>query len=153
MSVVRFLSEGGWRVVSVDYPQSGCGLALRPADCRDKNRGKLIPDVIAVRRNIVMVVESNTKCTRKDIANLAKAKSEAYLGAIAEVAAVQKDLLLVKTALAVGAAIRLSDPWFARLQNAAIDLLIRVHPNGACAVEFLRSGKLPPPSLWPTEDT
>lgn len=137
LSVAKFLSESGWCVKSVDYPQSGCGVALRPRRCKDKNRGKVVPDVIAVRGHLVLFVESNTRCTPKDIENLARVKSEEYLHSLQEAVEIESGVISVKTAFAVASDVSLTHRSLTKLKNACVDFLIRVNESGECEIKSI----------------
>ncbi len=47
LSIVRWLRGRGWKIVSYDYPQSGTGLFVHPADRSSKNFKSIVPDILA----------------------------------------------------------------------------------------------------------
>ncbi|UIP00627.1 hypothetical protein Hbl1158_04500 [Halobaculum sp. CBA1158] len=59
-AVEAHLTREGWTMFAVDYPTSGSGLRLHPADRADgtKHGGSIVPDVVAYRERDVLVVES-----------------------------------------------------------------------------------------------
>jgi len=59
-SILKYLVTLGWTVISYDFPQSGTGTIIQPThrDKRTKNKGAIIPDIIAIRSQKVVIFEN-----------------------------------------------------------------------------------------------
>lgn len=131
--VASWLKQRGWNIVSRDCPQSGGGLRLRPSGTRHKNRGTIIPDILACRGSDVLVVEVNTRCTRKDVRSLEKVRAESYLQSLQSATKVAQPRIW--TAFATHAGVRLKPESLSRLLNAHVDLLISAQESGDCSAQ------------------
>lgn len=60
-ALLRYLTDNGWHIVCFDFPQSGTGRVLHP-DSTDgqKNKDSIIPDIVAVKNNILLFFETRT---------------------------------------------------------------------------------------------
>jgi len=59
-NILAWLESNGWEIISYDFPQSGTGVLLHlNSDKRtEKNKGGIIPDIIAVKNKIGVFMES-----------------------------------------------------------------------------------------------
>lgn len=58
-SIINWLGKHGWMVVSFDFPQSGTGRVLHSNNLiGEKTLGSVIPDIIAIRNEIVVYFEN-----------------------------------------------------------------------------------------------
>lgn len=49
-SILSWLFDRQWKIVCFDFPQSGTGKILHPNEsCGEKNKGAIIPDIVAVK--------------------------------------------------------------------------------------------------------
>ena len=68
-AVIGWLQENGWEIVCFDFPQSGTGRVLHPnAGVREntKNKGGIIPDIVAVRGGIAVFFENKDRYLHSD---------------------------------------------------------------------------------------
>ena len=58
-----------WTILSYDFPQSGTGISLHPNTNvreRTKNKGAIIPDIVAIKNKICLFFENKDKLTLSD---------------------------------------------------------------------------------------
>jgi hypothetical protein len=88
ITILKWLQKNGWQIVCFDFPQSGTGVSLRPnQDLREKtkNKGAIIPDIIANKDRISLFFENKDRFVLSDFqkTNLIKTVKE-YDNSIAE---------------------------------------------------------------------
>ncbi len=77
--ILNFLAKKGWRVLSFDFPQSGTGISLKVNNSHnEKNRGSVTPDVIAIKSNILLILENKSDFSKKDLDKLETVKDGRY---------------------------------------------------------------------------
>lgn len=78
INILNWLEENGWQIVCYDFPQSGTGILLHPnGDNRtEKNKGGIIPDIIAVKEDIALFFENKDRFYQPDFDKLFEIKSE-----------------------------------------------------------------------------
>lgn len=78
INILNWLEENGWKIVCYDFPQSGTGILLHPnGDNRtEKNKGGIIPDIIAVKDNIALFFENKDRFYQPDFDKLFEIKTE-----------------------------------------------------------------------------
>ena len=66
-AILTSLIECGWVIIAYDFPQSGSGKMLRPNDnISEKNKGGLIPDVVAVKNGVCLFFENKDRVVISD---------------------------------------------------------------------------------------
>ncbi|MDR0861619.1 MAG: hypothetical protein LBN30_02445 [Oscillospiraceae bacterium] len=66
-AILSELIDNGWTIVAYDFPQSGTGKLLHPNDITDeKNKGGIIPDIIAVRGGTCLFFENKDRVVLAD---------------------------------------------------------------------------------------
>ena len=78
INILNWLEENGWQIVCYDFPQSGTGILLHPnGDNRtEKNKGGIIPDIIAVKDNLALFFENKDRFYQPDFDKLFEIKTE-----------------------------------------------------------------------------
>lgn len=61
LRIVDWLKNSGWRIISYDFPQSGTGFALRPDEISSKNKGVIIPDIVAEKDRVGLLFENKDR--------------------------------------------------------------------------------------------
>jgi len=85
---VEWLVASGWRVIARAMPGGGHGIVLRPGAGHRRGgrphllRGGWIPDVIAVRGDEVLILESKPGLSKEDLDELERARAGLYDRAI-----------------------------------------------------------------------
>ena len=67
-SLLDWLELNGWEVICFDFPQSGTGVSLHPNENirTGKNKGALIPDIVAIKNDIVVFFENKDRFVLSD---------------------------------------------------------------------------------------
>ncbi len=73
-AILEFLRNKGYRIVSFDFPQSGTGLLLHPDTRKDKNEG-VKPDIIALKGNILIIMENKDRYWKQDFEKMYELKT------------------------------------------------------------------------------
>lgn len=62
-AILRWLVRNGWKIICFDFPQSGTGVSLHPnQELRTtKNKGAIIPDIVAIRNETVVFFENKDR--------------------------------------------------------------------------------------------
>jgi hypothetical protein len=63
------LEAHGWRIICFDFPHSGTGIVLHPNNQTgsSKNKGSVIPDIVAIKKQTVLFFENKDKFDLSDI--------------------------------------------------------------------------------------
>lgn len=83
-TILKWLTENDWIIVSYDFPQSGTGTILHPKKYEySKNKGGLIPDIVAVKNKKVVLFENKDRFVFEDYSKIEFLKStDLYLPSI-----------------------------------------------------------------------
>jgi hypothetical protein len=84
-ALLKWLDNDGWEIVCFDFPQSGTGYVLHPVgDNRTtKNKGGIIPDIVAVKDGICVFFENKDHFVMSDFEKVSILRtSNDYLVAI-----------------------------------------------------------------------
>jgi len=78
INILNWLEQNGWYIVCYDFPQSGTGILLHPnGDYRtEKNKGGIIPDIIAVKNTVALFFENKDRFYQPDFDKLFNIKTE-----------------------------------------------------------------------------
>jgi hypothetical protein len=78
INILNWLEENSWQIVCYDFPQSGTGILLHPNgnNRTEKNKGGIIPDIIAVKDNIALFFENKDRFHELDFDKLFEIKTE-----------------------------------------------------------------------------
>ena len=85
--ILNWLEDNAWEIICYDFPQSGTGVLLHPngSNRKEKNKGGIIPDIIAVKNNIAVFFENKDRFYEPDFDKLQEIKTESnYSDALAE---------------------------------------------------------------------
>lgn len=85
-ALLRHLTDRGWHIVCYDFPQSGTGRALHPDNAgREKNKGSIIPDIVAARAGTALFFENKDRFYLPDYQKVNELiVDNQYTGAIAQ---------------------------------------------------------------------
>ncbi len=77
--ILIWLEATGWEIVCYDFPQSGTGFVLHPnAEIRaeTKNKGSIIPDIIAVKDKIAILFENKDRFVLSDFEKINELRTQ-----------------------------------------------------------------------------
>lgn len=77
-NILQWLQSNDWKIISFDFPQSGTGvlLHLNNTSRTDKNKGAIIPDIIAVKNDVAVFFENKDRFYQPDFDKLFEIKTE-----------------------------------------------------------------------------
>lgn len=67
-AILDWLEEQGWDIICYDFPQSGTGISLHPNEelRTTKNKGAIIPDIVAIKGTTVLFFENKDRFVLSD---------------------------------------------------------------------------------------
>jgi len=77
-NILMWLQKNNWKIICFDFPQSGTGvlLHLNGSNRTEKNKGGIIPDIIAVKNGIAVFFENKDRFYQPDFDKLFEIKTE-----------------------------------------------------------------------------
>jgi hypothetical protein len=72
ISILKWLEKNAWEIISYDFPQSGTGILLHKNSLSGyhKNKGGIIPDIIARKSNKVVYFENKDRYYADDFTKI-----------------------------------------------------------------------------------
>ncbi len=76
-AILNWLESNNWQIITFDFPQSGTGYSLHPnEDLRTtKNKGAFIPDIVAIKNEIVVFFENKDRFLLSDFLKVEELKT------------------------------------------------------------------------------
>lgn len=76
-NILQWLTDNNWEIICYDFPQSGTGILLHPNDEKrtNKNKGGIIPDIIAVKSKTALFFENKDRFYKSDFDKLFEIKT------------------------------------------------------------------------------
>lgn len=67
-AILNWLEASGWEIICYDFPQSGTGISLHPNEeiRTTKNKGAIIPDIVAIKGTTVVFFENKDRFVLSD---------------------------------------------------------------------------------------
>ncbi len=67
-AIMCWLEDCGWKIICFDFPQSGTGFMLHSNEASEnsKNKGSIIPDIIAIKDGVVAFFENKDRFVLSD---------------------------------------------------------------------------------------
>lgn len=78
INILSWLEGNGWKIVCYDFPQSGTGVLLHPNTDENrttKNRGGIIPDILATKNSIAVFFENKDRFVLSDFEKIKEVKT------------------------------------------------------------------------------
>ena len=75
-SIIYYLKENNWNIFAFDYPQSGTGFLIHPNDRLEKNKESIIPDIIANKKSMSIIMENKSYYYKEDFIKLDNLKND-----------------------------------------------------------------------------
>lgn len=78
LNIIKWLVDNKWEIITFDYPKSGTGIMLHAnvENKTEKNKGGIIPDIIAVKGNCALFFENKDRFYEPDFDKLNEIKME-----------------------------------------------------------------------------
>jgi len=72
--VLNWLEDNAWKIICFDFPQSGTGVVLHPnkRESTNKNKGSIIPDIVAIKNEVVLFFENKDRFFLADYEKISK---------------------------------------------------------------------------------
>ena len=76
-TILDWLETSGWKIICFDFPQSGTGVSLHPnEDVRTtKNKGAILPDIVAHKGKTVVFFENKDRFVLDDFLKVEELKT------------------------------------------------------------------------------
>ncbi len=76
-TILDWLETSGWKIICFDFPQSGTGVSLHPnEDVRTtKNKGAILPDIVAHKGKTVVFFENKDRFVLDDFVKVGELKT------------------------------------------------------------------------------
>lgn len=76
-TILDWLETNGWKIICFDFPQSGTGVSLHPnEDVRTtKNKGAIIPDIVAIKGKTVVFFENKDRFVLSDFEKVSELRT------------------------------------------------------------------------------
>lgn len=67
-AILNWLEASSWEIICFDFPQSGTGISLHPNEeiRTTKNKGAIIPDIVAIKGTTVVFFENKDRFVLSD---------------------------------------------------------------------------------------
>lgn len=78
INLLNWLESNDWKIICYDFPQSGTGVLLHPNSEKNrtpKNKGGIIPDILATRNSIALFFENKDRFALSDFEKIKEVKS------------------------------------------------------------------------------
>lgn len=68
ITIINWLETNDWKIICFDFPQSGTGVSLHPNEelRTTKNKGAIIPDIVAIKKETVIFFENKDRFVLDD---------------------------------------------------------------------------------------
>ena len=76
-AILIWLEENDWEIICFDFPGSGTGVTLHPNERlgNTKNKGSFIPDIVAIKNEIVIFFENKDRFVLSDFIKVQNLKN------------------------------------------------------------------------------
>ena len=77
-TILDWLEKHGWEIICYDFPQSGTGVSLHPNEelRTTKNKGAIIPDIVAIKGTTVVFFENKDRFVLSDFNKVSDLKTD-----------------------------------------------------------------------------
>jgi hypothetical protein len=78
INILNWLESNGWKIICYDFPQSGTGVLLHQntdENRASKNKGGIIPDILATRNSIALFFENKDRFVLSDFEKIKEIKT------------------------------------------------------------------------------
>lgn len=138
-AILDWLEKDGWEILCYDFPQSGTGISMHPNEelRTSKNKGAIIPDIVAIKGTTVLFFENKDRFVLSDFVKVNDLKTGSDYSA-----SIQKLLKNYKVSqIFYGVGLPKNDNVLKRIteHEEKIDFAICVANDKSVTVQFDRS--------------
>ena len=125
-SILKWLVDSGWEILDYDFPGGGTGRKFHIGNGRsDKTKGIVIPDVIALRNDVILILENKSVDTLSDYEKIKQlAESSDFR---VQLEAAYPDISIVKVLWGVGYSGR--QKYTSQAVNSNVNVVVNVSGN------------------------
>lgn len=137
ISIIKWLEELGWEIICYDFPQSGTGIVLHPnnRDDKAKNKGSIIPDIIAVKENVAILFENKDKFVLSDFEKILSLRINNLYSDSLNALLIHKNISNIY--YGIGIPMKKHNLEKSMLYTEKIDFLISVKDDGKILINFI----------------
>ena len=136
-SIISYLMDHGWKIVSFDFPQSGTGRSLHPSGSVSKNSGVLIPDVVAVKDGMSIYMENKDRYYPEDFIKVNDVlQTKMYAESFLRVLSVNQDTMFGGIGMPAASCESIAE----EMKNL-VDFVLRVSEDGIVDIDFIAPGR------------
>ena len=135
-AILDWLENNDWKIISFDFPQSGTGVSLHPNNelRTTKNKGAFIPDIVAIKNDIVVFFENKDRFVLADFVKVQDLRqNNDYSKSIEKLLG---DLKYTKIFYGVGLVYSVSSEQKTNENLDKIDFAIFYHENKTIKIQF-----------------
>jgi Holliday junction resolvase len=135
-AILDWLENNGWKIICFDFPQSGTGVALHPNNelRTTKNKGAFIPDIVAIKNEIVVFFENKDRFVLNDFLKVQELRQNSdYSKSIDKLL---EDFKYTKIFYGVGLVHSVNTEQKTNENLAKIDFAILYHENKKIKIQF-----------------
>lgn len=140
--ILDWLEERGWKILCYDFPQSGTGVLLHPngAARKTKNKGGIVPDIVAVKNQIGLFFENKDRFYLPDFEKLAEIQNEQNYSESLSQLCVGYSVEQMFYGIAFPYSIKGIEK--SKIHQDKIDFLLTVEKNGLVTIVFDNIGEI-----------
>lgn len=137
LAIIEFLKAADWEILSFDYPQSGTGVTIHPANRQmgAKRENTITPDIIALKIDNLIVMENKVYFSAEDVKKLRKVKKGVFTRSLRYNF---PDINWQKIWVGLGISDKDKELRKALANQPVFDFLLSVTSEGVVSAEYLR---------------
>jgi hypothetical protein len=142
--IVNWLRENGWRIISIDIPQAGSGLAIHIDRASERTLGGIhkahVPDVIAERNGVFLFFEDKPRFLLDDFRKVHRLRTDdRYRTGIERITGPNA----VGVKFGVGLQDTASNEQKALAHSDLVDFIVLVDQKRGCRIGFQKGALFP----------
>jgi len=144
INLLNWLEGNGWKIICYDFPQSGTGVLLHPNSEQNrttKNKGGIIPDILATRNSIAVFFENKDRFVLSDFEKVKEIKILGNYSSSLE--AILTEFNVIKIFYGIGIPANEKDVKKSLEYIEGIDFLVSTNEDKDVHINFDKYGILP----------
>ncbi len=144
INILNWLEINEWEIVCYDFPQSGTGVLLHPNTDEDKatkNKGGIIPDILATRNSVAIFFENKDRFVLSDFEKIRDIKTSGNYSDSLNAILSDFNVSTIYYGIGIPAIRKHIEKSLENIDN--IDFLVSVLENGEVQINFDSNNVLP----------